>query len=240
LLLNDRLVLVTGAAGAIGRAVCEAFAEAGARCLGFDLRSEGNVGTCDVTDEASVEAAFSRATSTGVLTDVVHAAGLLSVGAVLDTPVEEFRHVLEVNLVGSFLVAREAARHLGENGTITLISSQAGLKGGALWGAYSASKAGVLRVTESLAHELAAKRVRVNAVCPGNVETPMSREAICRVASLSGQSVHQVRERYKHGIPAGRFARPEEIASVCVFLASPLASYVNGDSLVVDGGELSR
>jgi NAD(P)-dependent dehydrogenase (short-subunit alcohol dehydrogenase family) len=240
LLLNDHFVLVTGAAGAIGQAVCEAFTDAGARCLGFDVREQGDVGACDVTDEASVEATFDRAASMGVLTDVVHAAGVLSVGAVLDTTEEEFRRVLEVNLVGSFLVAREAARRLSQNGTITIISSQAGLKGGALWGAYSASKAGVLRLTECLAHELAAKGVRVNAVCPGNVETPMNREAIRRVASLSDLSASRVQERYEQGIPAGRFARPEEIASVCVFLASPLASYVNGDSLVVDGGELSR
>ncbi len=124
-------------------------------------------------------------------------------------------------------------------GSITLISSQAGLRGGASWSAYSASKAGVNRLAESLAQELAPRGIRVNTVCPGNVETPMADEAIRRLAAGSAISRAEIRARYQRGIPMGRFARPEEVASVCVFLASSLASYVTGASIVVDGGELS-
>lgn len=238
-LLASRRALVTGARGAIGGATLLAFQEAGARCLGADLLASGDLLRCDVTDEASVAETFEAAQSTGPLTDVVHAAGIVSVGRVEDQPVQEFRRVLEVNLLGSFLVARAAARTLTSGSSITLLSSQAGLRGGANWGGYSASKAGVTRLAESLAQELAPRGIRVNAVCPGNVETRMSEQAIHQLATLSTTPAGAIRARYLNGIPLARFARPEEIASVCVFLASPLASYVTGASIVVDGGELS-
>jgi len=200
--LAGRVVLVTGAAGAIGRAAVTAFTAAGACCQAADLVPGGDTLACDVTDEASVAASIGAALSIGPLTDVVHAAGVVSVG-----PVTE-------------LTAAE-------------------LRGGANWSAYSASKAGVNRLAESLAQELAPRGIRVNAVCPGNVETPMSAEAIRRLAAGSGTPEEEIHARYRAGIPLGRFARPEEVASVCVFLASSLASYVTGASIVVDGGELS-
>jgi len=238
-LLAGRVVLVTGAAGAIGRAVVAAFTAAGACCQAADVvPGEGRL-ACDVTDEASVAASIEAAQASGPLTGLVHAAGIVSVGRVEDLPAAELRRVLEVNLVGSFLMARAAARAMTAGGSITLVSSQAGLRGGANWSAYSASKAGVNRLAESLAAELAPRGIRVNAVCPGNVETPMSEEAIRQLAAGSGTSPQEILARYRAGIPLGRFARPEEIASVCVFLASPLASYVTGASIVVDGGELS-
>lgn len=237
--LAGRVVLVTGAAGAIGRAVMTTFTKAGACCQGVDLVPGDGVLACDVTDESSVAASIRAAQARGPLTDLVHTAGVVSVGRVADVAAAEFRRVLEVNLVGSFLVAKAAASAISGSGSITLISSQAGLRGGASWSAYSASKAGVNRLAESLAQELAPRGVRVNAVCPGNVETPMSERAIRRLAIDSGMPPEDIRARYTDGIPLGRFARPEEVASVCVFLASSSASYVTGASIVVDGGELS-
>jgi NAD(P)-dependent dehydrogenase (short-subunit alcohol dehydrogenase family) len=232
-------VLVTGGAGAIGRAVVAAFTAAGARCQAVDLAAAEGCLVCDVTDEASVAASVDAAQSLGPLTDLVHAAGCVSIGPVQDMTVSEFRRVLEVNLVGTFLVARAAAKAMRAGGSITLVSSQAGFRGGASWSAYAASKAGVNRLAESLAQELAPRRVRVNAVCPGNVETPLHEEAIRRLSAQSGTPESRLRDRYLDGIPLGRFARPEEVASVCVFLASSMASYVTGASLAVDGGELS-
>src|SRR5437773_1487302 len=171
--LAGRVVLVTGAAGAIGRAAVAAFTAAGACCQAADLVPGEDTLACDVTDEASVAASIEAALSLGPLTDVVHAAGVVSVGPVAELTAAELRAVLEVNLAGSFLVAGAAARAMTGGGSITLVSSQAGLRGGANWSAYSASKAGVNRLAESLAQELAPRGIRVNAVCPGNVETPM-------------------------------------------------------------------
>jgi len=237
--LAGRVAIVTGAAGAIGHAVLAAFTAAGARCLGTDVAPGEGILACDVTDEASVAASIAAALAIGPVTDLVHAAGVVSVGRVADLRADEFRRVLDVNLVGCFLMARAAAAAIGgDGGSLTLISSQAGLRGGASWSAYSASKAGVNRLAESLAQELAPRGIRVNAVCPGNVETPLSQEAIRRLAAGSGVAAADIRARYTDGIPLGRFARPEEIASVCVFLASSAASYVTGASIVVDGGEL--
>ena len=237
--LAGRVALVTGAAGAIGLAVIAAFEAAGACSLGVDLTPAEGILGCDVTDEDSVAASIEAAQAIGPLTDLVHTAGVVSVGSVADLLAADFRRVLEVNLVGSFLVAKAAAAAITGGGSITLISSQAGLRGGANWSAYSASKAGVNRLAESLAQELAPRGIRVNAVCPGNVETPMSEEAICLLAAETGVPAADIHARYTAGIPLGRFARPQEIASVCVFLASSSASYMTGASLVVDGGELS-
>jgi NAD(P)-dependent dehydrogenase (short-subunit alcohol dehydrogenase family) len=231
--LAGRVAIVTGAAGGIGQAVV-----AGARCLRTDVEPGEGILACDVTDEASVAASIAAAQAIGPVTDLVHAAGVVSVGRVADMSTEEFRRVLDVNLVGCFLMARAAAAAIGRGGSLSLISSQAGVRAGANWSAYSASKAGVNRLAESLAQELAPRGIRVNAVCPGNVETPLSQEAIRRLAADSGVAAEDIRARYTDGIPLGRFARPEEIASVCVFLASSAASYVTGASIVVDGGEL--
>jgi len=237
--LDGRNVLITGAAGGIGRAIVAAFAGYGATCTAVDARAEDGVLACDVGDEAAVGAAFDAVERRGKVTDVVHAAGIVTVGAVAELPLDELVRVLRVNLVGSFLIAREAARRMADGGSITFISSQAGLKGAALWSAYSASKAGVNRLAESLAQELGPRGIRVNSVCPGTVDTAMIEDATARLAPLTGQPAAAIRARYQAGIPLGRLAQPAEVAAVCVFLASGLASYVSGTAMVVDGGELS-
>src|SRR5215470_12229219 len=127
--LAGRVVLVTGAAGGIGRAAVTAFTAAGACCQAADLVPGEDTLACDVTDEASVAASIEAALSIGPLTDVVHAAGVVSVGPVADLTAAELRGVLEVNLVGSFLVARATAGAMARGGSITFLSSQAGLRG---------------------------------------------------------------------------------------------------------------
>jgi NAD(P)-dependent dehydrogenase (short-subunit alcohol dehydrogenase family) len=210
-LLDGRVALITGAGGSIGGATLRAFEQAGARCLGVDTRADGAIVACDVTDPDAVEAAFAAAERLGRLTDVVHAAGVVSVGRLADLTLQELRRVLDVNLVGSFLVAQAAVRRLGRGGALTLIASQAGLRGGALWSAYSASKGGVVRLAESLAEELGPDGVRVNAVCPGIVQTPMIDTAIADLAGLTGERGEAIHARYERGIPLGRFADPAEV-----------------------------
>jgi NAD(P)-dependent dehydrogenase (short-subunit alcohol dehydrogenase family) len=236
--LEGHHVVVTGAAGTIGRAVCSAFRAAGAAVTGVDIDGVPQKRQCDITDERSIQRTFEDATEMATITDVVHAAAVLSVGSVAESTTAEIRRVLDVNLLGSFLVAKQAASFTSDGGSITLIASQAGLRSGAFWSLYSASKAGVLRLSEALAVELGPRHIRVNAVCPGSVETPMMSTSLSLLARLTDTSEEVITARYRSGIPLGRFAQPKEIADVCTFLASDAASYVNGTTITIDGGEL--
>lgn len=238
-LLAGRRALVTGAAGGIGAAVRVAFEAAGAAVVSVDAAPGERVIECDVTDEAAVARAFDAASGTGPVTDVVHAAGVASVAPILDVELADWEHVIRVNLTGSFVVAREAARRLGRGGSLTLLSSQAGLRGGARWSSYCASKFGVIGLMQCVAQELAPHGVRVNAVCPGAVATRMTDTLVADLAGMEGIEPAELRARYEAGAPIGRYAEPAEIAQACVYLASDMASYVAGSSLVVDGGELT-
>ena len=229
-------VLVTGAGGGIGAAIAAAFAGLGAEVTGTDLEGAPGIEICDAADEAAMADLVARVDPR----HVIHAAGRLFVAPVTATDAGALRAVLESNLVSAFVVARAVASRLPKGGTLTFISSQAGLKGGALWSAYAAAKAGVNRLVDGLAEELGPRGVRVNAICPGGVETPAAGGAIDALAALRGKPAAAIRARYHTNIPLGRFATPEEVAGLCVFLASPLASYVHGAALVADGGELTR
>lgn len=239
-LLAGRRAVVTGAARGIGKAIADAFEAAGATVIRLDIAASETVRRCDVADEGSVARAFAEAAAQGRIDDVVHAAGIAVIAAVADMSAADFRRVIDVNLTGAFLVARQAARHLGRGGNLVFVASQAGFKGGKLWGAYSASKGGLLRLADSLVEELAPQGVRVNAISPGSVDTEMVAAAMADLARQSGSDAEAIRVRYEAAIPMGRFAQPEEIASTVVALCSGLLSYVNGSNIVIDGGELSR
>ena len=120
------------------------------------------------------------------------------------------------------------------------VASQAGLKGGALWSAYSASKGGLLRLADCLTEEVGGRGIRVNSISPGTVDTEMLAAAVADIAARTGQTAEAVRERYREAIPMGRFAAPDEIAGAAVALCCGLLSYANGSNIVLDGGELSR
>lgn len=235
-LLDGQRAVVTGAAGDTGQGIVAAFKDAGATVTGLDLHATGDTIICDVTDEAAVAEAFEAAAPTD---HVVHAAGVMGVESLAELSVPAFRHVIEVNLIGGFVIAREASRRLPAGGTLTLISSQAGRHGGANWSAYCASKFGLIGMGESLAQELAPEGIRINMVCPGNVDTSANRALKAKLAALRGQSYAEVHSSYLNDIPLGRLGRPADVAGVCLFLASDLASFVVGSSIVVDGGELS-
>lgn len=234
---SSRTVVVTGAAGAIGAAVTRRFAEAGARVIGLDVRPGAGITGCDITDEASVGHALADIAARRPMTDLVHCAGVLSVGDVLAVPADEIRHVLNVNLMSAFIVAQAAGRLLGSGAAMTFLGSQAAVHGAPGWAAYCASKAGVIRLVEALAKELGPSGVRVNAVCPGTVDSPMTGQAANLIGAAEGIEAAEIRRRYERGNPLGRMASADEIAGVCLFLSSPLASFVNGASIMVDGGE---
>jgi NAD(P)-dependent dehydrogenase (short-subunit alcohol dehydrogenase family) len=182
----------------------------------------------DVTDEQSVRSLFEVANSRGEIMAVVLAAGIVARGSVERMDSGTWRRVLEVNLTGSFLCAREASHYmLSGSGSIVFMASQAGRKGAASWAAYSASKFGVIGLMESLAQELAPRGIRCNAICPGSVSGPMLYESADDLEYSRG------------AIPLGRFAMPQEIAAVAGFLCSEESSYISGASIVVDGAELS-
>lgn len=234
-LLEGKRVLLTGAGGAIGGGIRRALQAHGAEVIGLDVKGGDGIRTGDASDPVAVAQAFEVVKPT----DVVHAAGSLIVGRIADITPGAFDHAIRTNLMSAFVVGREASRQLGAGGTLTFIASQAGYHAGALWGAYCAVKAGVMRLSESLSQELGERNVRVNCVCPGNVASPMMEAAIAEKAARIGTSRDAVRGAYLAGIPLGRFAETDEIGAACVYLMSPLASYVSGIALTVDGGEVS-
>jgi NAD(P)-dependent dehydrogenase (short-subunit alcohol dehydrogenase family) len=239
-ILVGRRAVVTGAGRGMGKAIADAFEEAGATVVRLDLKESDTVRACDVADEASVARAFEAIASEGPITDIVHAAAIAIISSVAEMTEAEFRRVMDVNLTGTFLVAREATRYLRRGGNLLFIASQGGLKSWGHWGAYCASKGGVLRLADSLVEELSPQGIRVNSISPGSVETDMLSTTIADIAQKTGTDAETMRARYLSAIPMGRFARPEEIASVAVAICSDLFSYVYGSNIVIDGGELSR
>ncbi len=226
--LDGRVALVTGAASGIGSATADLLSASGVLVVRADRESAADVVRLDVRDESAVREIVARSDREhGRLDILVNAAGITLRGPSLETRADEWDGVQQVNLRGTFLCCREAARAMGEHGgAIVNVSSQLAIAPTGGRASYVASKAGVIGLTRSLAVEWAPK-IRVNAVAPGVTRTPMI-EAIERDEAT--------RRSFMEKIPLGRFAEPEEIAEVIVFLASDAASYVTGHILVVDGG----
>src|SRR5262249_50112376 len=184
----------------------------------------------DVTDEAAVvKAVASCEADIGPLTGLVNSAGIGSDVHCLDTTTALFRKTLEVNLVGSFIVAREVARAMGQRGrgSIVNIASVSGLRGNKGRVAYGASKAGVINMTQVMAVELAPHGIRVNAIAPGPIETPLV------------QTMHSEASRaaWTNLVPQHRYAAPAEVAGAAIFLLDDSkSSFVTGQTICVDGG----
>ena len=239
---RDRVVLITGGASGIGRAAVSRFAQEGARvvlvdlessdgeALAADLRGEGHDVTlvaASVTDEAAVEAVYRDVRDQhGRLDVLVNNAGIVLESFGATTPLAEWRQVLEVNLDGAFLMARSAIPLMVESGGGAIVNLASMLGHVSVPGAasYVASKHAVVGLTKSLALEHARDGVRVNAVCPGFIKTPMIALDIELDPTLPGRH------------PIGRLGEPEEVVAVVAFLASDEASFVTGSSYVVDGG----
>lgn len=232
--LEGRVVLVTGATGGIGSAIVRKLSDEGATVVQVDVVAAEGVIACDATSEEQVIAAFDAAG--GSVTDVIHAAGICDTSQVADMPFDVWQRIIDVNLTGSFLVGREAARRLPDGGGLVFIASVAGLTGDPLFGAYCASKFGVVALTQVLARELSGRGIRVNAVCPGGVHTEMSARTIEEDATRLRRRPEDLRALYESDSFLNRWADPSEVADATVFLLSASASYISGHSLVLNGG----
>jgi NAD(P)-dependent dehydrogenase (short-subunit alcohol dehydrogenase family) len=227
--LEGDVAIVTGAAAGLGAAIADVLAAEGARVARTDLH--GTEFELDVTDRASVEQAVAGVVaSMGEPTVLVNNAGVNRIGPSEELAEERWREVLDINLTGAFrccqaVGARMLAAGRGSIVNVASISAAVGMPGRA---AYCSSKAGLVGLTRALAVEWASRGVRVNAVSPGYVRTPMIANAV-EQGLLS-------EERIRDRTPEGRLAEPVEVAKVVAFLASDAASFITGQSLVVDGG----
>ena len=233
--------LVTGAAGGIGAAVVRRLAADGfaVACLDLDLDAaeavahqlDGSLAVrCDVTDEHIVEQAVATVCERlGDVTVLVNAAGYFARHDVPDLAVDEWRRFLEVNVTGPFLTCRAVLPAMIEAGAGSIVNvvSTAGVRGGRHRAAYCASKGALLQLTRSLALDHGPQGVRVNAVCPGLIDTPMADWI---------RHDEQAMAAFDASLPAGRIGRPDEVADVVSFLVGPGASYMHGATVMVDGG----
>jgi meso-butanediol dehydrogenase/(S,S)-butanediol dehydrogenase/diacetyl reductase len=252
--LADRVVVVTGAASGIGRAVaCAAVAE-GARLTGLDVDRDGltalqddlaghgpgvRVATADVRSAAGTRAAIGAVLAAHGRVDVlVNAAGISTMGYVVDLSESEWDQMFAVNAKGVFLMTRAVLPSMisRRSGCVVSIASAAGKRGSRMFSHYSASKFAVIGFTQSAALEVAASGVRVNAVCPGLISTPMQEREVGWEAALRGTTEEAVRDRYVGAVPLGRVGTPADVAATVVFLASDEASYITGESIDVGGG----
>jgi NAD(P)-dependent dehydrogenase (short-subunit alcohol dehydrogenase family) len=241
---ESRVVVVSGAARGIGRAVAEGFVAAGDTVLGLDVldapggeRLSNRV--CDVADEADVARAIAALLDEHGRIDVLaNVAGIVTVGPIEDTSWPEFRKVVDVNLGGVFNLCKHAipAMKARGGGVIVNMGSVSGHVGQVDHAIYGATKAGVIALTRALAWELAPHGIRVVSLSPGSVDTAMLRSDCELEAARTGRTFAQVRAEREAEQASGRWADPAEVANVAVFLASAGASYINGTDVLVDSG----
>ncbi len=238
--LKDKIVLITGAAGAIGRAVAEAVAREGGSAICTDLARQAGVDhTLDVTAEEnwrSVLATVER--SHGRLDGLVNAAGIALLGTIEDTDYASWRRVLAVNLDGTFLGCKHALALLKRGGgSIVNLSSISGIFGVHNLAAYNASKGGVRLLTKSIAlHGARLKpQVRCNSVHPAFLEGPMVEDILAQTARPD-----VARGQLARDIPLGRLGTPSEVADLCVYLLSDESAFVTGAEFTIDGGLTAR
>ncbi|MFD9242435.1 SDR family NAD(P)-dependent oxidoreductase [Streptomyces sp. NPDC059556] len=245
--LDGRVVLVTGAARGQGEQEARLFAAQGARVVLADVLDDAGAALAeelggeravyvrlDVTREDDWTAAVALAKERfGKIDGLVNNAGILRFHELLATPLEEFQAIVSVNQTGCFLGIRAVAPEIAAagGGTIVNTASYTGLTGMAGVGAYAASKHAVLGLTRVAALELAAKGIRVNAVCPGAIDTPMS--------NPEGVDPAATAELYRRLVPLGRIGRPDEVAALALFLTGDDSAYITGQPFVIDGGWLA-
>lgn len=235
--MSARVVVITGAASGIGFATAEAFRDLGDTVFGLDIAPTVPEGVtyveCNVGSRASVDAAIARCAEGGRIDVLANVAGIVQFGHFEQITDEEWDRVHAVDLKGPFMLIQAALPHLlAAGGNVVNVSSVAGNKPQPYAAAYSAAKGGLTMLTRSLALELSPKGIRVNAVCPGTVDTPI----VSHVATIFPADLdHRVADRLMMMLP-GPAISPAEIASSIVYLASPEARMVTGTVLAFDGG----
>ncbi|MEU4099519.1 SDR family NAD(P)-dependent oxidoreductase [Streptomyces tanashiensis] len=245
--LDGRVVLVTGAARGQGEQEARLFAAEGAKVVLGDVLDDAGEALAkelgedraayvrlDVTSEADWTAAVAAARERfGKIDGLVNNAGILRFNELVSTPLEEFQAIVSVNQTGCFLGIRTVAPEIAAagGGTIVNTASYTGITGMAGVGAYAATKHAVLGLTKVAALELASKGIRVNAVCPGAIDTPMS--------NPEGVDPEATAELYRKLVPLGRIGRPEEVAALALFLTGEDSAYITGQPFVIDGGWLA-
>lgn len=237
---EGRTVVITGAASGIGAETARRFANEGATLVLADIDAHGGEAiaketggsfeTTDVTIEDQVIALIDGTVARHGRIDVlINNAGIMGQGTLPELDADTWRRVIEIDLHSVFYGCRAAIPHFRTTGggIIVNTASISGIGGDYALPSYNAAKAGVVNFTRSLAIEHADQNIRVNCVCPGPIETPMTEAA---------QTIEPVMTEYARAIPMGRFGRPEEIAAAICFLASDDAAYITGHALVIDGG----
>jgi NAD(P)-dependent dehydrogenase (short-subunit alcohol dehydrogenase family) len=258
--VTGRHIVITGAARGIGAAIAHLLAADGHRLTLLGRRldalqalaaslpppAEGREGrhhcvVADVADEAQVQAAFDSARAAlGPVWGLVNNAGQAQSAPLHRTSAELWQRMLAVNLTGSFLCCRAALADLraGGQGRIVNIASTAGQRGYAYVAAYSAAKHGVVGLTRSMALELAASGVTVNAVCPGYTETDILRDSVANVVAKTGRTPEQARAEFAASNPQRRLVQPEQVADAVRWLLGEGAAAVTGQCISVSGGEV--
>lgn len=243
--LESRVILVSGAASGIGAACALRCAQEGAAVIGLDLSAPASEQWAevekaaphtqffelDVRDESAIEQAVASAESVDAIDGLVNAAGVSGGGAVDVLDAAEWDRVVDINLKGTFLLSKHVLKFMlpRKQGSVVNLASIEGLEGIEMQAAYNASKGGVILLTKNMAIDYGLHGIRVNCLCPGYIDTPMT-------AMLKDPALQAVHDKFVGMHMLGRAGQPDEVASAALFLLSDDASFITGHSLVVDGG----